>query len=256
MSTRAARPEVLALIPARGGSKSIPRKNLVVVAGKPLIAWSIEQALASRRITRTVVSTDDPEIAEAARSFGADVPFLRPAELAQDLSTDLEVFRHALEQLRAKEGYRCDLAVHLRPTGPVRRVALIDQAIELMLGHPEAHSLRSVGLAEQTPYKMWSIVGGALQPLLRIEGMTESYCAPRQSLPAVYWQNGYVDIVRPEVVLEHNRMAGERILPFVVDEPVVELDYPDSLPRLEQALVALQRGEWPPARAAGARHPA
>jgi N-acylneuraminate cytidylyltransferase len=250
-----ARPEILALIPARGGSKSIPRKNLVVVGGKPLIAWSIEQALASRCITRTVVSTDDAEIAEVARSFGAEVPFLRPVELAQDLSTDLDVFRHALQRMRADEGYRCELAVHLRPTGPVRRVALIDQAIELMLRHPEAHSLRSVGLAEQTPYKMWSIVGGTLEPLLRVDGMTEPYCAPRQSLPAVYWQNGYVDIVRPEVVLERSMMAGDRILPFIVDEPVVELDYPDSLARLEAALAALQRGEWPPARASGARHP-
>ena len=94
-----------------------------------------------------------------------------------------------------------------------------------------------------------------MQPLLRIEGIAESYCAPRQSLPAVYWQNGYVDIVRPEVVLEQDRMAGERILPFIVDEPVVELDYPDSIPRLEEALSALQCGEWPPARAAGTRHP-
>lgn len=250
-----ARPEILALIPARGGSKGIPRKNLVVVAGKPLVAYSIEQALASRRITRTVVSTDDPEIADVARSFGADVPFLRPGELAQDLSTDLDVFRHALQQLRDREGYRCDLVVHLRPTGPVRRVALIDQAIETMLGRPDAHSLRSVGLSELTPYKMWHIVKGELQPVLRIEGMAEPYCAPRQSLPEVYWQNGYVDIVRPEVILERDRMAGERILPFVVDEPILELDYPDSLPRLEEALFALQRGEWPPARPAGARHP-
>lgn len=252
---RPARPEILALIPARGGSKGIPRKNLVVVAGKPLIAYSIEQALASRCITRTVVSTDDPEIAEVARSCGAEVPFLRPGELAQDLSTDLEVFRHALEQLRAGEGYRCDLVVHLRPTGPVRRVALIDQAIETMLGHPEAHSLRSVGPSELTPYKMWHIVDGELRPVLRIEGMAEPYCAPRQSLPEVYWQNGYVDIVRPEVILARNRMAGERILPFIVDEPVVELDYPESLARLEDALLALRRGEWPPARPAGARHP-
>ena len=248
------RPEVLALIPARGGSKSIPRKNLVVVAGKPLIAYSIEQARASRRITRTMVSTDDPEIADVARSYGAEVPFLRPGELAQDLSTDLDVFRHALEHLRDREDYRCDLVVHLRPTGPVRRVALIDQAIETMLRHPDADSLRSVGLAEQTPYKMWSIVDGALRPLLRIDDMVEPYCAPRQTLPAAYWQNGYVDIVRPEVILERNRMAGDRILPFIVDEPILELDYPDGIPRLEDALSALQRGEWPPARPAGTRH--
>ncbi len=256
MTAQPARPEILALIPARGGSKSIPRKNLVVVAGKPLIAYSIEQALASRCITRTVVSTDDPEIAEVARGLGADVPFLRPGELAQDLSTDLEVFRHALEHLRSREGYRCDLVVHLRPTGPVRRVALIDEAIETMLSRPDAHSLRSVSSPEQTPYKMWSIVDGELQPLLRVAGMAEPYCAPRQSLPEVYWQNGYVDIVRPEVILELKMMAGRRIIPFIVDDPVLELDYPDSLARLEDALSALQRGDWPPARSADRRHPA
>src|SRR5439155_7193608 len=91
--------EVLALIPARGGSKGIPRKNIKVVAGKPLIAYSIEQALASRLITRTIVSTDDPEIAQVAREFGAKVPFMRPGEFAQDLSPDIDVFRHALKWL-------------------------------------------------------------------------------------------------------------------------------------------------------------
>jgi len=135
------RREILALIPARGGSKGIPRKNIKVVAGKPLIAYSIEQALASRFITRTIVSTDDPEIAQVAREFGAKVPFMRPGEFAQDLSPDIDVFRHALKWLRDRDGYACDLVVHLRPTGPVRRVELIDQAIELILNDPEADSL-------------------------------------------------------------------------------------------------------------------
>src|SRR4249919_39335 len=111
---------ILALIPARGGSKSIPRKNLLPIAGKPLIAYSIEHALMSQHVTRTVVSTDDPEIASVARACGAEVPFMRPAEFAQDLSTDLEVFRHALTWLREHERYECGLVVHLRPTGPVR----------------------------------------------------------------------------------------------------------------------------------------
>lgn len=255
MSARGGRAEVLALIPARGGSKSIPRKNLAVVAGRPLIAYSIEQALASRLITRTIVSTDDEEIADVARACGAEVPFMRPGALALDESPDLDVFRHALQELHAREGYRCELVVHLRPTGPVRRVEPIDRAIALMLGRPDAHSLRSVSLAEQTPYKMWRIDDGELRPLLQAPGMVEAYCAPRQTLPKAYWQNGYVDIVRPDVVLELGRMAGERILPFIVDEPVLELDYPESLPRLESALLALRRGEWPPARPAGARHP-
>lgn len=236
--------EILALIPARGGSKGIPRKNLLVLAGKPLIAYSIEQALASRYITRTIVSTDDHEIAEVARRFGAEVPFLRPSEFAQDLSPDIDVFRHALEWLRDQEGYACELVVYLRPTGPVRRVELIDKAIEMMLNHPEADALRSVSLPVQTPYKMWRIVGGYLQPLLQVEGMVEPYCMPRQSLPEVYWQNGYVDIVRPHVVLELGMMCGHKILPFIIHEPILDIDYEDNIPQVEKALLKLQRGQW------------
>ena len=244
------RPEVLALIPARGGSKSIPRKNLLQIAGRPLIAYSIEHALASRHITRVIVSTDDTEIAEVARAHGAEVPFMRPAEFAQDQSTDLEVFRHALTALKADEGYTCECVVHLRPTGPLRLVARVDEAIELFLRHPEADSLRSVTWPEQTPYKMWRQRDGYLEPLLRIEGTPEPYCQPRQQLPEVLWQNGYVDIVRPRAILELGLMCGHRILPFVMHEPVLELDYPATIATIEAALTA----GLPPVR--GTRHPA
>jgi N-acylneuraminate cytidylyltransferase len=253
-----ATPDVLALIPARGGSKSIPRKNLVVIGGKPLIAHSIGQARTSRHVTRTIVSTDDAEIADVARAFGADVPFMRPAEFAQDRSLDLDVFRHALGWLRDRENYRPELVVHLRPTGPVRRVELIDAAIETMLKQPAADALRSVSSPMQSPYKMWRINpvnGGRLEPLLQIPGVAEAHSSPRQGLPAVYWQNGYVDIVRPRVVLEQGRMAGDNILPFIVEEPVLELDYPDAIPAIEAALEALARGEWPVAVPPGIRHP-
>ena len=177
------RPEVLALIPARGGSKSIPRKNLLQIAGRPLIAYSIEHALASRHITRVIVSTDDTEIAEVARAHGAEVPFMRPAEFAQDQSTDLEVFRHALTALKADQGYTCECVVHLRPTGPLRLVARVDEAIELFLHHPEADSLRSVTWPEQTPYKMWRQRDGYLEPLLRIEGTPEHTASHVSSCP-------------------------------------------------------------------------
>jgi CMP-N,N'-diacetyllegionaminic acid synthase len=238
-------PEILALIPARGGSKGIPRKNLLPLLGKPLIAYSIQQALSSHWITRTVVSTDDEEIASVARGFGAEVPFIRPAEYAQDRSLDFEVFQHALTWLRDHEGYQCDLVVHLRPTGPVRRVKVIDDAIILMLAHPEADALRSVSTPSLTPYKMWRIEDGYLQPLLRVEGMVEPYCMPRQSLPSVFWQNGYVDIIRPATILEQGLMAGQTILPFVTHEPILEIDYRDNLPIVEEALRLLERGEWP-----------
>jgi len=250
------RREVLALIPARGGSKSIPRKNLLVIGGKPLIAHSIAQARASRYVTRTIVSTDDEEIAHVAREHGAEVPFMRPAEFAQDASLDFDVFRHALEWLRDQDGYRPELVVHLRPTGPVRRVDRIDTAIQSMLDEPEADSLRSVGAPIQTPYKMWRMANGRLEPLLQLPGVPEAHSSPRQGLPPVYWQNGYVDIIRPRVVLEKGMMAGDHVLPFVVDEPILELDYPESIPAIETALEALARGEWPPAsQAPEVRHP-
>lgn len=249
------RREILALIPARGGSKGIPRKNLLPLNGKPLIAYSIEQALASRFITRTVVSTDDPEIAAVARASGAEVPFLRPPELADDLSTDLEVFQHALKTLQVTDGYECECVVHLRPTGPVRRVGRIDEAIAMFLD-ADADSLRSVTAPAQTPYKMWRIRDGLLEPVVRAPGERESYCLPRQVLPKVYWQNGYVDIVRPSVVLDRGLMCGTRILPFVMDEPVYELDYPESIPLVEAALKQLSEAPSTRDRDAVVRHPA
>jgi CMP-N,N'-diacetyllegionaminic acid synthase len=230
------KPEVLALILARGGSKSVPRKNLLKLAGKPLLAYPIEQALASKHITRTIVSTDDQEISAVACEFGAEVPFVRPAEFAGDLSPDIDAFRHALNWLGDNEGYECELVVHLRATGPVRRVELIDRAIESMFAHPEMDSLRSVSSPVQTPYKMWQVVNGMLKPIIEMNGVTESYSLPRQLLPEAYWQNGYVDIVRPHVVLGMNMMCGNKILPFIVEEPLLEIDYPEDIPRVEAAL--------------------
>jgi CMP-N,N'-diacetyllegionaminic acid synthase len=230
--------DVLALIPARGGSKGVPRKNIRPVAGRPLIAYTIDHALAARTVTRTIVSTDDEEIAEAARAAGAEVPFLRPAALAQDHSTDLEAFRHALEWLRDEDGYEPELVVHLRPTNPIRRPERIDEAVELMLADPDADSLRSVSRPGQTPYKMWRVEGRYLEPVARVEGVPDAHSRPRQSLPEIWWQNGYVDVVRPRTVLEQGSMAGERVLPFFVDEPGVEIDYEDSLRRAEELILA------------------
>ncbi len=239
------KPEVLALIPARGGSKSVPRKNLLNVAGKPLIAYSIQHALDCTQVTRTIVSTDDDEIAEVSRSFGAEVPFRRPAEFASDTATDFQVFRHALLFLQ-EQGYTPDLIVHLRPTGPVRRIELIEHAIGMMLRHPEADSLRAVGLAEQTPFKMWRIEGSYLRQALQLPGFPESHSMPRQKLPAVYWQNGYVDIVRPRTIIELDSMVGSVVLPFVVEGKIHELDYPEQIPALAAAVERWQRGEPDP----------
>jgi len=243
--------EVLALIPARGGSKALPRKNVRLLAGKPLIAHSIGHALAAETVTRTIVSTDDEEIAEAARAAGAEVTFMRPAELAQDDSRDLGVFQHALLWLHENEGYSPELVVHLRPTHPVRRVERIDEAVRALAADPSADSVRSVSGPEQTPYKMWRVAGGYLEPLLEVEGLPDAHSRPRQLLPEVWWQNGYVDVVRTQTILELESMTGVRILPFVVDEPTVEIDYEDALKRAEELLHGAS-GELPSVP----RHPA
>lgn len=239
------RPAVMALIPARGGSKSVPRKNLLQVAGRPLIAYSIGHAQRCPSITRVVVSTDDDEIADVARHYGAEVPFKRPAEAASDTATDFQVFQHALGWLAEHEEYAPELVVHLRPTGPVRESALIESAVRLMLDTPEADSLRSVGTAEQTPYKMWRIDGSRLRPLLELPGHPEAHSMPRQKLPPVYWQNGYVDIVRPRAILEQHSMTGRVIVPFVVEGKIHELDYTDQIPALEAAVKSWLAGEAP-----------
>lgn len=210
--------DVLALIPARGGSKGIPRKNIRDFAGYPLISYSIAAGLQAELVNRVIVSTDDPEIAEIAKGYGAEVPFLRPAELAQDETLDLPVFEHALSWLKAHESYGPDLVVQLRPTSPIRPTDLVDRGIKLLLDHPEADSVRGVVPAGQNPYKMWHIgQEGKLKPLLTVGGIEEPFNAPRQSLPEVYWQTGHIDVIRPKVILKKSSMSGEDILPLRID---------------------------------------
>ena len=249
-------PSVLALIPARGGSKGIPRKNIMAIAGKPLIAWSIQQALDSGRITRVVVSTDDREIADIARRYGAEVPFIRPERYAHDLAPDIDVFQHALAFLDASESYHPEMVVHLRPTGPVRRVDDIDAAIELLARHPGADSVRSVSIAHQSPYKMWVLrQEGTIEPLLRLPAMADCQSQPRQMLPTVYWQNGYVDVLRPRTILEMDSMWGERVLPFIVHTKLFDLDYPDDIPPVAEALRNLDNLEHSLESVFDGRHP-
>jgi CMP-N,N'-diacetyllegionaminic acid synthase len=230
--------EILALIPARGGSKGIPRKNVIDLAGKPLIAYSIEHAQQSTLITRTIVSTDDEEIASVSKQFGAEVPFMRPPQFAQDLSTDFEVFEHVLSTLKDTEGYEPDLVVQLRPTSPVRRVGVIDAAIRALLETPSADSLKSLSPSKTSPYKLWVVDSRGASPLLELADLPEAHSMPRQILPTVYAGNGYVDIIRPRAIHQYRSMVGKSVLPFVLDEPIFDLDYPEQIAALEEALYA------------------
>jgi len=216
--------EVLAVIPARGNSKSIPRKNVKELAGFPLIAYSIAAALQSRSVTRVVVSTDNEDIAEVARQFGAEVPFMRPDEFAQDQTPDLPVFEHALAWLKENEGYNPDVVIQLRPTSPIRPRNCIDSAVSSLAEHPEADCVRGVVTAGQNPYKMWRIQSsGALEPILTAAGVKEAYNAPRQDLPPVYWQTGHIDAIRPATILEKHSMTGDVIFPLIID-PLYTVD--------------------------------
>lgn len=210
---------VLAIIPARGGSKGIPRKNIRSFAGYPLIAWSIAAAKQSEFVTRVIVSTDDEEIAAVAREWGAETPFLRPAELAQDKTTDLPVFEHALKWLQDVEGYRPDAVVQLRPTSPIRPPKMVDDAIRILLKHADADCVRGVVPAGQNPFKMWRFNGEdrPLGQLLEVEGIAEPYNAPRQILPPVFWQTGHIDAIRTSTIVDKKSLTGDVIYPLVID---------------------------------------
>lgn len=229
--------EVLAIIPARGGSKSIPRKNIRTFAGYPLIAYSIAAGRAAKTVNRLIVSTDDDEIAAVARDFQAEVPFLRPKDLAQDTTPDLPVFQHALHWLNENEGYKPDIVVQLRPTSPFRKTVHIDQAVLSLLEHPEADSIRTVCTPFQNPFKMWQIKpDGLMRPLLDL-GIPEAYNLPRQALPEVYWQTGYVDAAWSDTILVKKSMTGQAILPLVIgSEEWIDIDSPEDWRRAELLL--------------------
>ena len=232
--------DILVVIPARGGSKGIPRKNIKPLAGYPLIAYSIAAGLKSSHVTRTIVSTDDEEIARVAREYGADVPFLRPEEFAQDTSLDLPVFQHALNWLKENESYQPEIVVQLRPTSPFRPVDLVDEAVTILLDHPRANSVRGVIPSKQNPYKLWQIgESGEMTPLLDTL-FNEPYNMPRQQLPPTFWQTGHIDAIRTDVIV-NGSMSGDVIYPCLIDPHFsVDLDNLLDWQRAEMMVTSLK----------------
>lgn len=237
-------PQVLAVIQARSGSKGVPGKNIRHLLGKPLMGWMIEAARRCRRIDRLILSTDSPEYARIGRSFGAETPFLRPAEWATDAATDLDVLTHALTQLKAQEGYEPQITVRLQPTNPTFPTTLIDQGIEMLLSRPEADSLRPVTLSPKHPFKMWRFApeGEWIEPLLPAEGtgLREPYNLGRGQLPSVWVQVGAMEVIRSQVILQQKSMAGRRVLGLAVQEPLWTVNIDSELDFL-LAEVALQK---------------
>lgn len=215
---------IVAIIPARGGSKSIPKKNIKFLGGVPLLAYSIAAAQRSKLVDRIIVSTDDEIIASLAKDWGAEVPFIRPKELAQDQTTDFPVMEHATRWLEFNEDYRADIVVQLRPTSPFRPFGLIDEAVQTLLSRPDADCVRTVTPSGENPFKMWRIEEERLTPLLR-SNFHEAYNMPRQELPSTFWQTGHVDAIRFKTITKKNSLTGDVLLPCVVPhEYAIDLD--------------------------------
>ncbi len=204
----------VALIPARAGSKRLEGKNVRPLAGHPLIAYAIAAALDSGVFEAVVVSTDSPDIAAIARHYGAEVPHLRPPELAADLSPDIGWVRHMLQALRA-QGRAHDCFSILRPTSPFRTSATIRRAWERFAGRRDVDSLRAVERCKQHPGKMWKLQGDRIVPLLDGGPVNPPWHSMAyQSLPEVLVQNASLEIAWSRVPLEEGTIAGTRIIPF------------------------------------------
>ena len=228
--------EVLAIVPARGGSKGLPGKNVRPLAGHPLVAYSIAAGLQAKLVNRVICSTDSQPIADIAVQYGAEVPFLRPREMAEDASPDIDAFQHLIQQLKDRENYRPDVIVQLRPTSPIRLPGQVDVALDNLLNNPQTDSIRAVTPSPATPYKMWRIGDDILSPLLTIDGVPEPFNMPRQSLPEVWWQTGTLDIMRTSVI-ESGSMTGSEIRPFLVNpEHAIDIDHLESFARAEQVI--------------------
>ncbi len=224
--------KIVAIIPARGGSKGVPGKNIKLLACYPLIAYSIIACKLSRQIARVIISTDSTEIADISKNYGAEVPFLRPPEISQDHSTDFEFVLHALDWFKNYENEEPDYLVHIRPTTPLREPTNIDSAINEILADTSSTGLRSVHEIPESPYKMFGIKDRYLTGLYPDDPRPEYYNLPRQNFPPVYKPNGYVDIIKRETVRNGSSLYGSKMLAFITPT-AVEVDSPEEFQYLE-----------------------
>ncbi len=219
--------KTLALIPARGGSKRLPGKNIMALGGKPLIAHTIEAALQAQSVDRVVVSTDDGEIAGVARAWGAELPFMRPAELALDTTPDRPVLAHALDWLEENEGESFDFLVLLRPTTPFKTPELIDRCVKRLAEDSKCTAVRTVSRAEGVfhPYWMFRNEEGRLRPF--IDGISLGTYYQSQLLPECYRLNGVVDVLRAGLIRGGGQHFGEDV-GFVEteEEQSIDIDTP------------------------------
>lgn len=211
---------VLAIIPARGGSKGVPRKNIKDLCGKPLIAWSIEEALKSKYIDRIIVSTEDKEIANISRKYGAEVPFMRPQRLAEDDTPGVEPLIHCINWLQENENYFPDYICTLQCTSPFREFRHIDEALE-RLWKEKGDSIISVCKSEISPYWMKNIKDGKLVDFMK----NSSIYKRRQDLPIVYRLNGALFIGKTDILLKNKNWYTDNTLAYIMgNEDSIDID--------------------------------
>jgi CMP-N,N'-diacetyllegionaminic acid synthase len=206
------------LIPARAGSKRVPGKNIRMLGGRPLIAYAIASALDSGVLDAVIVSTESPEIAELARAFGAEVPYLRPAEMAGDRSPDIDWIRHLLTTLEG-EGRAWECFAILRPTSPFRQPATIQRAWAAFRADGRADSLRAVQSCREHPAKQWVVEGSRMRPVMANPdpAATPWHSMPYQALPPVYAQNSSLEIARTAAPLRMGTISGTVVMPFLTE---------------------------------------
>ena len=231
--------KILCLIPARSGSKGLPDKNIKMMVNKPLMVWSIEQAKETeyykRGDMRIVVSTDSEKYKDIGLKWGAEVPFLRPKELSKDNSTDLMFLKHALYWLNENEKYKPEYILHLRPTQPCREKGLIDDCLNKFIGS-EFDSLRTVIPTKKTPYKMYIKKDDELLPLFdNVNGIYEPYNIGRQYLPKTYLHNGYVDIIKSDL-LRTDRLSGKILAYEMGESDNIDIDTLEDWKKAERIL--------------------
>lgn len=225
----------VAVIPARGGSKSVPGKNIRLFQNYPMISYSIAAGKLSKEISRVIVSTDSEGIAEISKKYGAEVPFLRPAKYAQDNSPDIDFIKHIIKWFYKYEGRIPEYLVHLRPTTPIRNPKHIDEAIQIIKSDKTATSLRSGSICVHPPFKWYKKEGPYLSPL--IDGMTcDEVNLPRQDFSEVYIPNGYVDVIKSDFVIKSDLLHGDRMIGYKTDE------VPDIDTELDMKKLALYNG--------------
>lgn len=208
--------EVAAIIPARSGSKGVKNKNIKCLQGYPMIAFAIAACKMCDGIGRILVTTDSEEYAKIANYYGAETPFLRPAEISGDNSTDIEFMEHAIDWLADNEGSVPEYFVHMRPTYPLREVKVMEEAVRRMKADASATSLRSAHLASNTPYKWFNLREDGYYKSIRDDLTLDEANNPRQAFEDVYIPDGYVDVLRTEFIVKSDLLHGDRMIGYVV----------------------------------------